>query len=114
VDLKVTVAFDGLHELNKKLKENMDMELVKQVVKNNTDEMTKNAQRIAPVDTSNLKTKIDEEIKHGGLIGVVTSKAPYSGYLEFGTRFMDKRPFIKPAFEKQKVKFKSDLMRLAK
>lgn len=114
MDLKVTVAFDGLYELNKKLKENLDMEQVKKVVKNNTDEMTKNAQRIAPVDTGNLKGKIGSETKSGGMIGVMTSKAPYSGYLEFGTRFTDKKPFIKPAFEKQKVKFKSDLMRLAK
>ncbi|MGM0260485.1 HK97-gp10 family putative phage morphogenesis protein [Enterococcus sp. AZ102] len=112
--VRSTVAFDGLKELQKALKENLDMNLVKQVVKNNTDEMTKNAQRIAPVDTGNLKGKIGSETKSGGMIGVMTSKAPYSGYLEFGTRFTDKKPFIKPAFEKQKVKFKSDLMRLAK
>lgn len=114
MDLKVTVAFDGLYELNKKLKENLDMEQVKKVVKNNTDEMAKNAKRLAPVDTKNLKDKIETEMKSGGMIGVVTSKAPYSGYQEFGTRKMRKWPYMKPSFEKQKVKFKSDLMRLTK
>lgn len=114
MDLKVTVAFDGLKELQKALKENLDMEQVKKVVSDNVEEMTENATKLAPVDTGFLKREIGTEMKNGGLIGITRSKAKYSGYLEFGTRFTDKKSFIKPAFEKQKVKFKSDLMRLAK
>lgn len=111
-----TVVFkvNGLEEISKKLRKNMDLSLVKQVVRNNTDEMTLNAKRLAPTDTNNLKTLIHYELKNGGLVGVVTSPAPYSGYQEFGTRKMRKWPYMKPSFEKQKVKFKSDLMRLAK
>lgn len=111
-----TVVFkvNGLEEISKKLRKNMNLSLVNQVVRNNTDEMTLNAKRLAPTDTNNLKTLIHYELKNGGLVGVVTSPAPYSGYQEFGTRKMRKWPYMKPSFEKQKVKFKSDLMRLAK
>ena len=110
----VTLQFNGLAELSEALKKNLDMQQVKRVVQDNTQEMTQNATRLAPVDTGNLKRQISKEIRDGGFTGVTRSKAPYTGYVEYGTRFMNKQPFIKPSFEKQKVKFKSDLMRLAK
>lgn len=111
---KKVFQINGLNELNEKLKQNMDLSLVKRVVSDNTNEMTLNAIRLAPKDTGFLKRSISFELKNGGFVGVVTSGASYSGYQEFGTRFVPKWPYMKPSFEKQKVKFKSDLMRLAK
>lgn len=37
----------------------------------------------------------------------VESKAPYSKFLEFGTRKMSARPFLQPALEKNRNKIKS-------
>ena len=36
----------------------------------------------------------------------IISKAPYSKFLEFGTRNMEARPFLQPALEKNKRKIK--------
>ena len=36
----------------------------------------------------------------------------YSPYVEYGTRFMDKQPFVKPAFQKVKKEFVNDLKKL--
>jgi hypothetical protein len=34
--------------------------------------------------------------------------------LEYGTRFMEAQPFVKPAYEVQKEQFKKDLDKLVK
>ena len=44
----------------------------------------------------------------------VTPKAEYAPYVELGTRFMAAQPYLKPAFEEQKRKFKSDMNKLTK
>ena len=38
----------------------------------------------------------------------------YSPYLEYGTRFMSKQPFVKPALEEQEKKFNADMQKLVK
>jgi HK97 gp10 family phage protein len=48
------------------------------------------------------------------LVGKTISKSEHSGYLEFGTRFMDAQPFIFPGFYNQKKQFLDDLNRLVK
>ena len=35
-------------------------------------------------------------------------------YVEFGTRFMDAQPFVRPAFKQQVPIFKSDMKKLVK
>jgi len=40
--------------------------------------------------------------------------ANYSSYVEWGTRFQNAQPFIKPSYDKQKIQFKKDLDRLFK
>ena len=35
-------------------------------------------------------------------------------YLEYGTRFMDAQPFVRPAFDEQKEKFKDDMQKLVR
>ncbi len=49
-------------------------------------------------DTGNLRSKIGFQIKAPGRIGIgVAAGAPYWKFLEFGTRFIDPRPFLRPA-----------------
>lgn len=42
----------------------------------------------------------------------ITSNAGYSGFLEFGTRYMEKAPFIYPTYQELKVNVVNDLKRL--
>lgn len=106
------VSLKGVSELTMKLKSNANMKDVKQIVKQNTAEMTQGAQRKAPVDTGNLRRSITMDLSDGGLTGKVKPTADYAPYLEYGTRFQSAQPFMRPAFNKQKVQFKSDMDKL--
>jgi len=106
------VSLKGVSELTMKLKSNANMKDVKQIVKQNTAELTQGAQRKAPVDTGNLRRSITMDLSDGGLTGKVKPTADYAPYLEYGTRFQSARPFMRPAFNKQKAQFKSDMDKL--
>ena len=54
------------------------------------------------------------KLEDDGLQGKVTPMAEYASYLEYGTRFMAKQPFIGPAFNVQKAIFMKDMQRLFK
>ncbi|MDT2674296.1 HK97 gp10 family phage protein [Enterococcus dongliensis] len=68
----------GLNKLSSKLKKNVTMNDVKQVVKNNTAELTNVAQRNAPVDTGFLKRSIVMELANGGYVGRSIAGAEYA------------------------------------
>ena len=86
----------------------------KTVVKKNGAEMQKKAMKEAPVLTHHLQKSIMLEITDGGMTAEVESTAEYAGYQEYGTRFMKGKPHIRPAFDEQKGKFKSDLGKLVR
>lgn len=108
------IVFSGLSELQEALQERCNLDSVKKVVKLNGAEMQEQAQRNAPVDTGTLERSIGLEMKDSGMTAKVEAKADYAPYQEYGTRFMNAQPYIKPAFNVQKRKFKSDLERLTK
>lgn len=87
---------------------------VKTVVKNNGIEMNRTASSLAPVDTGFLRRSIVFAIADGGLTATSTAGAEYAPYLEYGTRFISSQPFMRPAYNQQKAKFKSDMGRLVK
>ena len=107
-DIKIV----GMEKLQKKLKKNVNMEDVKRVVRHNGAEMQAKAQQNAPVDTGTLKRSIGIEITDGGMSAEVEPTAEYAPYVELGTRFMDPQPYLKPAFDEQKEKFKKDMKKL--
>lgn len=102
----------GLEKLQKKLKQNVQMEDVKKVVRHNGAEMQAKAQQNAPVDTGTLKRSIGIEITDGGMTAEVEPTADYAPYVELGTRFMEAQPYLGPAFNEQKEKFKKDMKKL--
>lgn len=104
----------GIEKLQKKLKKNVQMEDVKRVVRHNGAEMQENAQRNAPVDTGTLKRSIGLGITDSGMAAEVEPTAEYAPYVELGTRFMEAQPYLKPAFDDQKEKFKKDMKKLVK
>lgn len=108
------VKMVGVKELKSKLADAAQMKVAKQIVKRNGAELQARAQRNAPVDTGNLKRSIGLEIMDNGLTAESEAKAEYAPYVEWGTRFMEAQPFMLPAFNAQKEKFKSDMDKLAK
>lgn len=123
-DIKIV----GMEKLQKKLKKNVDMADVKRVVRNNGAEMQTKAKRKAEFKghyewqkgkgkvfvppTGNLRRNIFLDITDGGMSAEVNPTADYSAYVELGTRYMEAQPYLKPAFDEQKEKFKKGMKKL--
>lgn len=113
---KITIT--GLDSLQKKLKQNVRMEDVQRVVKHNGSQLQQKMMRKADFkmgyQTGTTKRSIGLELMDGNMTASVGPETEYSPYLEYGTRFMDAQPFVRPAFEEQKEKFKSDMQKLVR
>lgn len=116
---------EGMEKLQVKLKKNVQMSDVKRVVKANGAALQEAAQRKAPVGTpqstgipgyvgGTLKRGIGLEIRDGGLTAEVEPTAEYAAYVEYGTRYMNAQPYMRPSYTAQKEKFKSDLKKLTR
>jgi HK97 gp10 family phage protein len=53
------------------------------------------------VDTGTLRRSIHTVMSNGGLTGTVGPSVLYGKFVEFGTRRMGARPYMRPAAEKQ-------------
>lgn len=108
----------GLDELETGIKAKLNLDAAKRVVKQNGAELQEKMERKADFkkgyQTGTTKRSIALEMKDEGLTAQVEPGTEYSPYLEYGTRFMDAQPFVKPAYEEQKVQFKADMQRLVK
>ncbi|MDE1472803.1 HK97-gp10 family putative phage morphogenesis protein [Eubacterium limosum] len=107
-----SIKVTGLNELTLGLKKKVNLDAVKKVVKQNGAELQREAQRNAPVDTGTLKRSIALEIADSGTAAIVEPTVEYAPYVEFGTRFMEAQPYLRPAFNEQKEKFKKDMKKL--
>lgn len=72
-------------------------EAAKNLVKYTASKIQREAMRTVPVDTGNLKRSIILDVEDGGKSATVTATADYSAYVEYGTRKMSARPFMRPA-----------------
>jgi HK97 gp10 family phage protein len=125
IDLK------GMDKLEKALKKNVTMNEVKMLVRKHGTQMNRNAQDKADFKghmgyvkgqkgkqfikpTGTTKRSIHLEFSDGGMTVDSGPTTHYAEYLEVGTRFMDAQPFMKPAYDEQKVKFKRDLKKLVR
>lgn len=112
------IEIKGLDKLEKKLKENATLNDVKKVVRKNGADLQTGIQRNAEFkkgyQTGTTKRSVVLEIKDGGMTAVSGPTTEYAPYLEYGTRFMEKQPFVKPALDKVSQKFRSDMEQLAK
>lgn len=112
------IYIQGIKKLQDKLKKNVQMQDVKRVVKKNGAEMTQkmvtNADFNKGYQTGATKRSINLEMENSGLTASAGATTEYAEYLEHGTRFMQAQPFVKPAFDEQKEKFKKDMSKLTK
>ena len=108
----------GLDKLQKKLKENVTLDDVKRVVSHNGQQLQRKMQDHADFTkgyaTGTTKRNIGLEITNSGFTAEVEPGTEYSPYLEYGTRFMDAQPFVRPAHDEQKEKFKRDMQKLVR
>lgn len=121
----------GFEKLQAKLKKNTDLKDVKKIIKFYGAELEKKAKRntenfkghyewekgkglVFVKPTGNLKRGINTEISDGGLTSTTESSVEYSGYVEYGTRYMEAQPYMHPAFKEVEPEFKRDLDKLVK
>lgn len=110
----MNIRWEGLNELKVALDPKYRVEGVKKIVMLNGSEMQRSAQQKAPVDTGTLKRSIKLDIQNGGMRAKTEATVEYAPYQEYGTRFMNAHPYMKPAFNQQKGKFENDLAKLMK
>lgn len=108
------VKLVGFDKLEAKLKKGMNMDAVKTVVKRNGAQLQTKAQENAPVVSGTLERSIELDITDGGMTAEVEPSAEYAAYVEYGTRYMDAQPYLKPAYNEQKQKFIRDLNELVR
>lgn len=112
------ITIEGLDELEKALKENVTMNDVKRVVRHHGGLLQSRMQDKADFkkgyQTGETKRSIRLDFEDSGFTAAVGPTTEYSQYLEYGTRFMDAQPFIKPAFDEQKEKFRNDMNKLVR
>ena len=107
------IKVEGLDKLAKKLKDNVNLDDVKRVVRKNGADLQRKMQRkadfhghmeyvkgkglafVAP--TGATKRSIDLQLADGGFTASSGPTTEYAEYLEYGTRFMEAQPFVNPA-----------------
>ena len=78
------------------------------VIKNNAEKGKDLSASKAPVDTHFLRSS--QNTAHPNKLEAhIKSEASYSGYVNFGTRFMEGRPFFTDMWEVTQKKVKEDL-----
>lgn len=112
------IKVEGLDDLQKAIKDRLNLDDVKRVVKQNGSELQRKIQANADFtqgyQTGTTKRSVGLEIKDNGFTAESGPKTEYAPYLEFGTRFMNAQPFIKPAYEEQKEQFEADMKKLTR
>lgn len=112
------IEIEGLDKLEKRLRENATLDDVKKVVRKNGQELQvkiqSNADFTRGYATGQTKRSVGLELTNGGFTAESGPTTEYAPYLEYGTRFMDAQPFIKPALDDQKKEFQNDMQKLVR
>ena len=108
----------GLEKLEHQLKQNRTLDDVKNVVRKNGADLQRNIKKKAEFkqgyQTGQTRRSVNLELKDNGFTAESGPTTEYAPYLEYGTRFMEAQPFVKPAYEKQREKFLSDMKELVR
>lgn len=124
------IRIEGLEELQKQLRKNANLDDVKKYVRQNGSELQRKIQKKADFKghygyekgkgkvfkkpTGTTKRSVMLRFKDDGLTAEAGPQTDYAEYLEFGTRFMEAQPFVKPALDEQAKQFEKDLRKLVK
>lgn len=83
------------------------------VVKNNAELVQRFAKVYAPHDTGFLESQIKTSYP-GELEAHISDEAAYGGYQEYGTRYQEGKPHMRPALKVVEPKFKQDMTNVMK
>ena len=86
--------------------------LVVDQVAASTYEVEAKAKAVVPVRTGTLRRSIHSIFENGGLTGICGPSVDYGQYVEFGTRHIPPRPYMRPAAATVLPKFAEALARL--
>ena len=112
----MNVRILGVDALSKELKQksrNMTP-AIQRVVRKHGAALQQKEMRAVPVDTGTLKRSITLDISGNGRAATVTPLASYAQYVEYGTRYMNAQPYVRPSYNAQVTLFKADLNNLVK
>lgn len=124
---RISISVSGTERLSKKLESTQYRRRARNIVKRNGADLsdkTKNNMsrvytghyewkkgkgRVFVKPTGATSKSVTIQIRNGGYSASVGAHTKYSPYLEYGTRFMTKRPALIPAFRTQGQIFIKDL-----
>lgn len=99
---EIKVVSNRLPELRKKAPE-----LAKRIVSKTAFDIEAHAKTIVPVDTGLLRMSIFTRFHHDGFVAEVGPSTHYAIYVEYGTKHMAARPYLRPAVDKVRPGFES-------
>lgn len=120
------ITIEGVDDLVLRLKTNAKMDDVKRIVRHNGSQLQRKMQQNADFrghyegkrfvsPTGTTKRSIYLVIEDMGMTAVVEPATEYAPYVEYGTRRApNAQPFVTPAFNEQKEKFKADMDKLVR
>nr|DAR72442.1 MAG TPA: type I neck protein [Caudoviricetes sp.] len=116
--MKIEITAD--ESLIKKLRSLGKIDFVKDKVKKHGGLLEETMKEMATTDViyvkgysrGDTKKSISVNITDDGLTAEVGSGMKYTPYIEYGTRFMEPEPVVRPAFNKHKDKFIEDIRKL--
>ena len=103
------IGMDEILRKLKKLPEKIQQRVVVGAVRASAKPIIKEARALVPKKTGTLKKSIgvvkrrskDKNIVHFSIAPLRKKGGWYGGFIEFGTKKMSPKPFIRPAFEKK-------------
>lgn len=107
--MATTISFQGDKEFLRVMEQAIKQapNVAEKVIKNHTEKGKRKAQQLSPVDTWYMHDSIFTFYEP--MAGFIHSPAAYSGYVEYGTRYMYAQPFMRPMMEWLQPKLKKDL-----
>lgn len=119
------IKVEGLDKLQARIKDVQKGEMVKGIVRKNgadlKDAIVEKADFRGHYEgktfvrpTGATKGSVQLKFSDGGFTAESGPTTEYAEYLEYGTRFMDAQPFVRPAFDEVSKKFISDMEKYAK
>ncbi|MBA5254917.1 HK97-gp10 family putative phage morphogenesis protein [Enterococcus hirae] len=108
------VEISGLDDLIEAIEEAKKLDDVKAIVKNDTAYMANRIAEETPVKTGYLKRSEITSIRDNGMTGEVEAVADYSAYVEYGTRYMYGRFYMKRGHAAAAKRFLDNMEALVK
>lgn len=108
------VDISGIDDLIETIEEAKKMDDVKAIVKNDTAYMANRIAKETPVKSGYLKRSETPSIKDDGMTGEVEAMADYSPYVEYGTRYMYGRFYMKKGHATAAKRFINDMEALVR